>query len=407
MLSHKRFVSGHLWLKIYLEVKKKMKITIICDVLGEANNGTSLAAYNLINTLVNKGHDVKVVCPDPEKKCIAGYYVLKRLNLGFLNNYLKKNGVSLARGSRKIIKEACCDADIVHGLIPFCAAKSALKYCRKHNIPFTSGFHMQAENFTSHIFMMASNLVNKCTYAYLWRTYYKKVNAIHYPTTFIRDYVKEYNKNNVPSYVISNGVNFKYFYPNKVERPEELKNKFVIIMSGRLSKEKNQQELLYAVKRSKYEDKIQIMLTGDGPRRNYILKLGKKLKLTNPVIQQLFKHEELNTALWCGDLYVHTSIVEIEAISCLEAIATGMVPVIADSKKSATRMFALDDRCKYQSKNIDDLASHIDYWIEHPEEKAALQEKYQTFIKQFDFEECMDRMEKMLVEVSNNYHAKK
>ena len=26
-----------------------MNITIICDVLGEANNGTSVAAYNLID----------------------------------------------------------------------------------------------------------------------------------------------------------------------------------------------------------------------------------------------------------------------------------------------------------------------------------------------------------------------
>lgn len=380
-----------------------MKITIICDVLGEPNNGTSLAAYNLINTLMNKGHDVKVVCPDPEKKCIAGYYILKKLNLGFLNGYLKKNGVCLARGSRKLIKAACEDADIVHGLIPFSAAKKALKYCRKHHIPFTSGFHMQAENFTSHIFMMASNLVNNCTYRFLWRTYFNKVDAIHYPTEFIRDYVKGYNKNNVPAYVISNGVNFNYFYPKKVERPDNLKDKFVIIMSGRLSKEKNQQELLYAVKRSKYENKIQIMLTGDGPRREALIKLGKKLKLTNPIIQKLYKHEELNTALWCGDLYVHTSIVEIEAISCLEAIATGMVPVIADSKKSATRKFALDDRCKYQSKNIDDLTSHIDYWIEHPEEKKDLQKKYKEFIKQFDFEKCMDNMEKMLVEVKNNY----
>ena len=60
-----------------------------------------------------------------------------------------------------------------------------------------------------------------------------------------------------------------------MERPEELKNKFIIIMSGRLSKEKNQQELLYAVKRSKYEKDIQIMLTGDGPRKNYLMKLKK------------------------------------------------------------------------------------------------------------------------------------
>ena len=380
-----------------------MNITVICDVLGEANNGTSLAAYNLINTLVDKGHTVKVVCPDPEKKNWPGYYILKRLSLGPLNGYLKKNGVCLAKGSKGIIAKACEGADIVHGLVPFNAAKKALKFCKKNHIPFTTGFHMQAENFTSHVFMMASNLVNKCTYKYLWSTYFKKVDAIHYPTEFIRDYVKEYNKKNVPSYVISNGVNFKYFYPRQIERPEHLKNKFVIIMSGRLSKEKNQQELLYAVKKSKHEKDIQIMLTGDGPRRTYLEKLAKKLEFTNKPIQKLYKHENLNEALWCGDLYVHTSIVEIEAISCLEAIACGMIPVIADSRKSATKKFALDERCLYKSRNVQDLADHIDYWFEHQEEKAFLRAKYAEFIKQFDFEKCMNNMEKMLVEVKENY----
>ena len=380
-----------------------MNITIVCDVLGEANNGTSLAAYNLINTLVEKGHNVKVVCPDPDKMGRQGYYILRELNVGPLNGYLKKNGVSLARGDKTVIYQACKDADIVHGLIPFNASKRALKFCHKNGIPFTAGFHMQAENFTSHIFMMASNLVNKCTYSYLWSTYFNKVDAVHYPTEFIRDYVKQYNKKNVPAYVISNGVNFNYFYPNKVERPDNLKDKFIIIMSGRLSREKNQQELLYAVKRSKYEKNIQIMLTGDGPRRKYLMKLIKRLNFTNPPIQKLYKHEELHDALWMGDLYVHTSIVEIEAISCLEAIACGMVPVIANSRKSATRKFAIDDRCLYKSRSTRDLAEHIDYWIEHPEEREELSKKYQEFIKQFDFEKCMDNMEKMLVEVKNNY----
>ena len=380
-----------------------MKVTIICDVLGEANNGTSLAAYNLIITLVKKGHEVKVVCPDPDKKNLPGFYILKRLSLGPLNGYLKKNGVCLAKGSKRIIRQACEGADIVHGLVPFSASKKALRYCHRHNIPFTSGFHMQAENFTSHIFLMASNLVNNCTYRYLWCTYFNKVDAIHYPTQFIKDYVSGYNKNNVPGYVISNGVNFEYFHPQEFERPDNLKDKFVVIMSGRLSKEKNQQELLYAVKRSKYESNIQIMLTGDGPRRKYLMKLANRLKFTNPVIQKLYKHEELNTALWCGDLYVHTSIVEIEAISCLEAIACGMIPVIADSKKSATRKFALDDRCKYQSKNIDDLTSHIEYWYEHRDEMKEMQAKYAEFVKQFDFVECMDNMEKMLVEVKERF----
>ena len=42
-----------------------MNITVVCDVLGEANNGTTLAALNLINSLKQKGHKVNVICPDP------------------------------------------------------------------------------------------------------------------------------------------------------------------------------------------------------------------------------------------------------------------------------------------------------------------------------------------------------
>ena len=45
-----------------------MKIAIICDVLGKANNGTSIAAMNLIRYMQNAGHDVRVVCCDKDKE---------------------------------------------------------------------------------------------------------------------------------------------------------------------------------------------------------------------------------------------------------------------------------------------------------------------------------------------------
>ena len=43
-----------------------MIITVVCDVLGEENNGTTIAAMNLIRSLKAKGHEVRVVCPDEE-----------------------------------------------------------------------------------------------------------------------------------------------------------------------------------------------------------------------------------------------------------------------------------------------------------------------------------------------------
>ena len=45
-----------------------MKIAIVCDVLGEENNGTSVAAMNLIRFLQSRNHEVRIVCPDEYRK---------------------------------------------------------------------------------------------------------------------------------------------------------------------------------------------------------------------------------------------------------------------------------------------------------------------------------------------------
>lgn len=84
-----------------------------------------------------------------------------------------------------------------------------------------------------------------------------------------------------------------------------------------------------------------------------------------------YGQEELLRLLNSCDLYVHASDAEIEGISCMEALACGLVPVIANSPLSATPQFALDDRSLFQAGNAGDLADKIDYWIEHPEERAA------------------------------------
>ena len=45
-----------------------MVICVVCDVLGEENNGTTIAAMNLIRSLRARGHEVRVICPDADKK---------------------------------------------------------------------------------------------------------------------------------------------------------------------------------------------------------------------------------------------------------------------------------------------------------------------------------------------------
>ena len=57
----------------------QMKIAIICDVLGKENNGTTVAAMNLIRSLKAKGHEVHVVCPDEDRRGDEGFYIVKKI----------------------------------------------------------------------------------------------------------------------------------------------------------------------------------------------------------------------------------------------------------------------------------------------------------------------------------------
>ena len=104
-----------------------MRIVMVCDVLGAENNGTTVAAMNLIRSLQSKGHDLRFVCPDAFRAGEPGYYILPTVSLGPLNGYVRKNGVCLARGKKELLEQAIEGADLVYLLTPFLAAMKAAK----------------------------------------------------------------------------------------------------------------------------------------------------------------------------------------------------------------------------------------------------------------------------------------
>lgn len=377
-----------------------MKVTIVCDVLGVENNGTTIAAMNLINALKRQGHEVKVLCADQDKKGLDGYYIVPNRHFGkAIDKLVAKVGVSLAKPDDDIVREAVKDADVVHLLVPFKLSQHALAICKELGIPTTAGFHMQAENFTSYFKLNKSKLANHAVYKYIYKKVYKDVDGIHYPTKFIRDVFEKNIKKQTPGYVISNGVN-AYVEKRDVEKPEEYKDKIVLLSIGRLAREKSQDTLLKAVNYSKYRDKIQVILAGQGLKEKYYRKLGKKLPITP--IMKLFPRDEIINVINYADLYIHPADVELEGISCLEAIACGKMTIVSNSKTSATKDFAAGPECIFKKRNPKDLARVIDYFLDNPKEKEKFEKIYLQNAHVYRQEECMKQMEEMMKTVIKN-----
>ncbi len=375
-----------------------MNITVVCDVLGDETNGTTIAAMNLIRHLQKSKHNIKVLCADVTKMGKENYYVVPNLNLGPFNKIVEKNNVILAKPQEKIVEMALKDADHVHIMLPFALGISALKYAKSKGISVTAGFHAQAENLSSHVRLQNVEFVNHTIYKFFYKHFYQYVDGVHYPTQFIRDDFELDVKKKTNGYIISNGVN-SHICKKTVEKPDELKDKIVILSTGRYSVEKNQETLIKAVSYSKYKDKIQLILAGQGPLQNKFEKLCKKYAPTT--IMKVFSREEMANVLNMCDIYAHPAIVELEGIACLEAICVGKLVIVSDSKDSATKNFAVDDRCVFKKKNPKSLAKTIDYFIENEQEKKICEDKYLESAHLYDQEECMERMEQMIEEVHN------
>ncbi len=365
-----------------------MKILLVIDQFDHGNNGTTISAQRFARTLQQHGNEVRVISTGEEEE---GKYAVREWRIPIFDGLIKSQGMMFARPNKTTLRTAMEWADVVHFLMPFALSIEGERVARELHKPCTAAFHVQPENITSSIGMGNAQLVNKALYKGFCRIFYNKFTHIHCPSEFIAGQLRK-NGYTAQLHVISNGVDRDFVYRKEPKTPE-LEGKFVVLMIGRLSVEKRQDVLIEAVNRSRYRGRIQLMLAGQGPRLGTLEKQGEQLPW--PPVIGFYSKEELLHLLAMSDLYVHSADVEIEAISCIEAFASGLVPVIADSPKSATPQFALDDRSLFKAGNPTDLARKMDYWIEHEEERKRMEHLYAEHGRKYSIDHCVGQIEEM------------
>ena len=382
-----------------------MKILFVIDSFYTTNNGTSISAQRFACELRKRGHEVKVLCWDTpeyiENNLTDGDFTTKKFHIPVFQPLCDKHDFSFAYNNKNIVHDACDWADIVHVFVPFGIEKEAIDYCNQIGKPVTAAFHIQPENMTSSVSMGKVEWFNEMFYRSFRRNIYNRVRHVHVPSKFMGDMIAERGYT-AKIHPISNGIQDAFMeagerkFESGKSEVESQKDVFKIMMIGRLSQEKRQDVIINAVKYSKYADRIQLVFAGKGPEYEKYVELGKDLKHQPQFIY--VGRDELIENLLDTDLYVHASDMESEAISCIEAFATGLVPVIANSHVSATPQFALDGRSLFIPGDPKDLARAIDYWLDHPGERRVMEEKYRQFGRQYSLATSVELFEQMLNE---------
>ncbi|NLN40827.1 MAG: glycosyltransferase [Clostridiales bacterium] len=373
-----------------------MIITIVNDTFGINNNGTTISAMRFSKALVERGHRVRIVaCGDPDNSGIDpehGYelFYVPELVVPIASKLAHKQNTLFAKPDKSVLEKAIKGVDIVHIYQPWPLGFQAEKIARKLGVPCIAAFHIQPENITYNIGLGRIPFLAHLVYYLLYLFFYRRFSHIHCPSKFIAAQLRCHGYR-AHLHVISNGVD-PDFHPGP-DIKKDTGNSFKILMIGRLSPEKRQDVLIKAVQKSRYENRIQLYFAGQGPKQQKLRRMSKKL--TNPPIFGYYNKEQLIDLIRSCDLYVHTSDIEIEGISCIEAFSCGLVPVISDSKRSATKQFALGPMNLFRAGNASHLAERIDAWIDNPQGLIEVGNMYAKYAKKYSLKNSIREIEKI------------
>ncbi len=386
-----------------------MVITLVNDTFNVNNNGITVSAMRFAEVLSQRGHQIRIVTfGDPSKSGRdpnTGFemFYLPELKLPVATRLAHQQNTLFAKPVRAILEKAISGSDVVHIYQPWPLGGAAQRMAKRMNIPAMAAFHIQPENITYNIGLKSFPPAAHLVYFFSYLLFYRRFSHIHCPSKFIAAQLRSHGYK-ARLHVISNGVHPAFVPPEKPR--DHSSSPIKILMIGRLSPEKRQDLLIRAVMKSRYADRIQLYFAGKGPWEKKLRRMGSKLP--NPPVFGYYKQDELIRLIYDCDLYVHASDVEIEAISCIEAFACGLVPVISNSKRSAAAQFAFGPEHLFKAGSPQSLAEKIDYWLDNPQRLREAEEKYARLGKQYALESSIRKIEKVYSSISqeaqNEYH---
>lgn len=368
-----------------------MKVLVVCNDAFTKGNGLHTVIESLVPRLKEAGIDVRLMSArNTDKNGPQPDYPLEHFRFPVFDALIKSHSYGFAKIDRDIITEAVEWADLIHLQEGFPLEAATARIADKAGKPIVGTFHLYSQNILFNALIdRKDNFLNDLL-MYFWRKgAYDYCSDIHCPTETVRKHLTD-NGFKARMRVISNGIDIP---AGHIQATVPQADPIIILCIGRFAHEKSQMTLLEAMKYSRYSDKIQLHFAGKGPLLKKYQEVAEDLEmkgiLKNKAIFGFYDAAELKELAKKAYLNVHCATVEVEGLSCLEAIREGVVPVIAEGYLAATSQFALDRRSIYPEKDARALAERIDWWIEHPEERLAMGQSYADSARRYNIEDSI------------------
>ena len=374
-----------------------MKILFVLNNFFATGNGLSASARRTVKALREAGQEVRVLSginPDPDGP--QPEYPLPKFHFPLFQPIIDAHGYGFASTDRKVVEEAVRWADVVHMEEPFVLQIKTEKVARRLGKPVTGTYHLHPENIFYSLWLGGAKLPNQLLLK-AWRDLcFNKWSYVQCPTANVMERLQ---KNGFSSSLrqFSNGL-----IPDGCVRKPHQNHPYVLACIGRLSGEKDQATLLKAMRHCRHAREVQLVFAGRGPQEGKIRRMAERLYREGVVAYapmfEFLDRDGLRKLGARADLCIHCATVEVEGLSIMEAMQQGAVPVIATGPITGADQFALDGRSLFQQHDARDLAGKIDWWLDHPEEREAMEQQYVAQMGTYDIARSVQALVRMFQE---------
>jgi glycosyltransferase involved in cell wall biosynthesis len=368
-----------------------MRILIVTEVFAPGLGGVPMFIERLANQLSLAGDEVMVLTDTAslhvrtQKSVLPSGVKLVRVpavasvfNRG--NNRMSYNPWRAVTRALDEMHPDCIHMHTPAGLLH----KIVLKQARRRNIPVVITNHVMPENLTMNLpaFLgtYMSRKVHQVTTAFINRTDY-----LIAPTQTALDLLGD--DITIPKQAITNGIDATVYCPGSVDVATLKKFRIneqrrTVLYTGRLDGEKRVDILIHAFSEvQRVRGDVQLVIVGTGLLDRELRALAAQLNIADSVVfTGRVSDDEKICLLRFATLFVMPSPAELQCISALEALATGLPIVVADQAALLELVRAGKNGYMFSYPDAKDCARAIARLLATPIPKALLEENGRQWI---------------------------
>lgn len=204
------------------------------------------------------------------------------------------------------------------------------------------------------------------------QTAFQLSDRLHFVSQGILDFcVERFGVDKSKCFVNYNGIDTQRFYPSK-QRPDK-GGKITLVSVGALIWRKNFQDLLKIVQQSTFQDRISLIIIGEGEERFILEFMIRKYGLVGKVeLLGKLPEESIIRHLQDADIYLSASYAEGLSNAVMEAAACGL-PIVAFDCEGMNEIIAPDKSgIIIPHGRVDLFAQALDQLIENKEYRRSM-----------------------------------